>query len=348
MLRFWNHSLLTAKSLTVDASDPEHFNGMVMCKVACVNSILDVSLYMYSRKDKHSPKNKKDKYQILTLEFCSFAEACKMTSLQELHLDGNYFFGKLPPCIRNLTSLGVLDLSYNLLKVRFPTSNFGNMSSLLHLSLSHNQLEGMLHLSSFSRYIRLRYLGLSSNSTNFQVQTESPAANISIQLQVLEMSNCNLNGNSGVVPSLLLHQHELYIIDLSNNYLNGHSPAWLIENNTNLSYLNLRKNSFVGPLILPSKVTTKLSWLDASCNMLSKEIPEVINITLPNLYYINLSRNSFEGTHPSPFGYMEKLSHLDISYNNISDDIAACFSGPHPSLTALFVSGNSFHAWFTP
>jgi len=266
-----------------------------------------------------------------------------MTRLQELHLDGNFFFGKLPPCIRNLTSLRVLDLSYNLLKVRFPTSNFANMSSLLHLSLSHNQLEGMLYLNSFSRYTRLKYLGLSSNSTNFQVQTESPLANISVQLQVLELSNCNLNGNSVVVPSLFLHQHELYVIDLSNNYLTGHFPAWLIENNTNLSYLNLRKNSFVGPLILPSKVTTKLSWLDASCNMLSKEIPEVINITLPNLYYINLSRNSFEGTHPSSFGYMEKLSHLDISYNNISGDIAACFSGPHPSLTALFASGNSFH-----
>ncbi|CAL5046379.1 unnamed protein product [Urochloa decumbens] len=269
--------------------------------------------------------------------------ACKMTSLQEFNLDGNFFFGNLPPCIRNLTSLRVLDLSYNLLKVRFPTPNFENMSSLLHLCLSHNQLEGTLFLSSFSKYIGLKYLGLSSNSTNFQVQTESPAANISVQLEVLELSNCNLNDKSGVVPSLLLRQHELRIIDLSNNYLSGHFPSWLIENNTNLSFLNLRNNSFFGPLVLPSKVTKKLSWLDASCNMLGKEIPEAINITLPNLYYLNLSKNSFEGTHPSSFGYMEKLSHLDISYNKISDDIAACFSGPHPSLTALFVSNNSFH-----
>ncbi|RCV20389.1 hypothetical protein SETIT_4G052400v2 [Setaria italica] len=269
-------------------------------------------------------------------------EICNMTNLQELHLNGNFFFGELPPCITNLTSLRVLDVSHNLLTVRFPSLNLANMSSLVHLSLSHNQLEGMLLLSSFSKYIRLKYLGLSSDSTNFQLRTETPAANISVQLQVLELSNCNLNENSGV-PSLLLHQHELYLIDLSNNYLSGHFPMWLIENNTKLSYLNLQNNLFVGPLVLPSKVNKNLSWLDASCNMLNKEIPMDINITLPNLDHLNLSRNYFQGPHSSAFSYMKNLSILDISYNNISDHIAASFIGTQSGLTALFLSSNSFH-----
>ncbi|OEL36793.1 LRR receptor-like serine/threonine-protein kinase GSO1 [Dichanthelium oligosanthes] len=270
-------------------------------------------------------------------------EVCNMTSLQTLDLHGNLFFGELPSCMGDLNSLQVLDLSHNLLKVRFPSLNFVNMPSLAYLSLSHNQLEGMLSLSSFSKCIRLKYLGLSSKSTNFQVRAETPVANMSMQLQVLELSNCRLNINSGVLHSLLLHQHGLLSVDLSNNNLSGHFPTWLIENNRYLSYLSVQNNSLVGPLVLPSKVNNYLVWLDASYNMLNNNIPVDISTKLPNLNQLSLSRNSFGGRCPSSFGYMENLQSLDISYNNISDDIAACFVRPQPRLTALFLSNNSFH-----
>uniref|UniRef100_A0A0D9WMI8 non-specific serine/threonine protein kinase n=1 Tax=Leersia perrieri TaxID=77586 RepID=A0A0D9WMI8_9ORYZ len=249
---------------------------------------------------------------------------CKR-SLRELHVNGNLFWGEIPSCIRNLTSLRVLDLSNNLLTARFPTHNFANMTSLVQLSLSHNQLKGILSLNSFSNHLQLKYLGLSSNSDSFQVQTENPATNISGQLHALELSNCNLNGNSGVIPSFLSHQHRLYLIDISNNNLSGYFPTWLLENNIYLMYLNLKQNSFFGPLILPSKLNKNFLWLDASCNMLSKELPVDINITFPYVNQLNLSRNSFQGTLPSAFSYLENLLTLDLSYNNISD-ISACFS----------------------
>uniref|UniRef100_A0A0E0L8K0 Leucine-rich repeat-containing N-terminal plant-type domain-containing protein n=1 Tax=Oryza punctata TaxID=4537 RepID=A0A0E0L8K0_ORYPU len=197
---------------------------------------------------------------------------CNMTSLRELHLNGNFFFGLLPSCIRNLTFLRVLDLSNNLLTARSATPK------------------------SFSNHLQLKYLRLSSNSANFRVQTENPAANISSQLQV-ELSNCNLNANSGVVPSFLSHQHGLYLIDVSNNNLSGHFPMWLLENNIYLSYLSVKHNSFVGTLILPSKVNDNLSWLDASCNRLCRDLPVDINITFPNLSHLNLSKNCFQGKH---------------------------------------------------
>jgi hypothetical protein len=210
-----------------------------------------------------------------------------MTSLQELDLSGNLFFGELPSCIGDLNSLGVLHVSDNLLTVRFPFFNFANTSSLAYLSLSHNQLEGMLSLSSFSKCIQLKNLGLSSSSTNFQVRAET-LANMSMQLQVIELSNCNLNVNSGVLHSLLSRQHGLQTIDLSNNNLSGHFPTWLIENNIYLSYLNVQNNSLVGTLVLPSKVNNHLVWLDASCNMLNDNIPEDISTKLPNLHHLNL------------------------------------------------------------
>uniref|UniRef100_A0A0D3GDG5 non-specific serine/threonine protein kinase n=1 Tax=Oryza barthii TaxID=65489 RepID=A0A0D3GDG5_9ORYZ len=250
---------------------------------------------------------------------------CNMTSLRELHLNGNFFFGVLPSCIRNLTFLRVLDLSNNLLMARFPTISFANMTSLEQLSLSHNQLEGLLLLNSFSNHLQLKYLRLSSNSASFQVQTENPEANISSQLQVLELSNCNLNANSGVVPSFLSHQHGLYLIDVSNNNLSGHFPTWLLENNIYLSYLSVKHNSFVGPLILPSKVNKNLSWLDASYSRLSGDLPVDINITFPNLSYLNLSKNFFQGIFPSAISHLENLATLDLSYNNISGDITASF-----------------------
>lgn len=250
---------------------------------------------------------------------------CNMTSLRELHLNGNFFFGVLPSCIRNLTFLRVLDLSNNLLTARFPTISFANMTLLEQLSLSHNQLEGLLLLNSFSNHLQLKYLRLSSNSASFQVQTENPEANISSQLQVLELSNCNLNANSGVVPSFLSHQHGLYLIDVSNNNLSGHFPTWLLENNIYLSYLSVKHNSFVGSLILPSTVNQNLSWLDASYNRLSGDLPVDINITFPNLSYLNLSKNFFQGIFPSAVSHLENLSTLDLSYNNISGEITASF-----------------------
>ncbi|KAF8663530.1 hypothetical protein HU200_055383 [Digitaria exilis] len=271
-------------------------------------------------------------------------DICNVTSLQELHLNANLFFGHLPSCFRNLTSLRVLDLSYNLLTINFPSPNFENMPSLVRLSLSYNHLEGILSLSSFSKYIQLKYLGLSSNSTDFQVRAETLVANISIQLQVIELSNCNLNANFDALQGFFLHQHGLHFMDLSNNNLSGRFPMWLIENNTDLLYLNVQNNSFDGPIVLPSKVNTNLLWLDASCNMLNREVPVGMNVTFPKLYHLNLSRNFFQGTCRSSLGYIENLLFLDISYNNFSDDIAASFFGPYQSSPAsLFLSNNSFY-----
>ncbi|KAL6606087.1 hypothetical protein ACP70R_041740 [Stipagrostis hirtigluma subsp. patula] len=291
----------------------------------------------------------KRKLEVLDLSWNIIADnlsidICNMTSLKELHLNANLFFGHLPSCFRNLTSLRVLDLSYNLLTINFPSPNFENMPSLVRLSLSHNHLEGILSLSSFSKYFQLQYLGLSSNSTDFQVRAETLVANMSMQLQVIELSNCNLNANFDVLQAFFLHQHELHFMDLSNNNLTGRFPMWLIENNTYLSYLNVRNNSFDGPIVLPSKVNKNLLWLDASHNMLNREVPVGMNITFPNMYHLNLSRNFLQGTCRSSFGYLENLRLLDISYNNFSDDIAASFFGPNQSSpTSLFLSNNSFY-----
>uniref|UniRef100_A0ACD5ZKE2 Uncharacterized protein n=1 Tax=Avena sativa TaxID=4498 RepID=A0ACD5ZKE2_AVESA len=165
---------------------------------------------------------------------------------------------------------------------------------------------------------------------------------MSAQLQVLVLRNCNLNGNSAVLLSFLLHQHVLDFIDISNNNLSGHFPSWLIEKNVNLSYLILRGNSFSGHIFLPLKVHTSLEWLDASYNRLTK-LHLYINITLPNLQYLNLSSNYLQGVFPSSLNYMDSLLTVDLSYNNFQDNIGAAFPTKITDMSNLVLSGNSFY-----
>lgn len=184
----------------------------------------------------------------------------------------------------------------------------------------------------------MTHLRLASSGNNFQMGMENQAAVLSARLQVLVLRNCNLNGNSSVIRSLLLHQHALYFVDISNNNQTGSFPSWLIENNVNLSYLLLRGNSFSGPLLLPSKAHINLAVLDASCNSLHK-LPTEINITFPNLQFLNLSANSFQGVFPSALSYMA-LESLDLSCNNFSDNIGATLV---TSMPFLILSGNQFY-----
>jgi Leucine-rich repeat (LRR) protein len=264
-----------------------------------------------------------------------------MVDLEELHLNYNIFFGELPSCMRNLVSLKILDLSDNPgLIVKFPSLIVGNLRSMVKLYLSNTSLEGILCLGSLQSHSRLTHLKLASSGNHFHVQTENPAADLSAQLLVLTLENCNL----AIMPSFLLHQHALQSLDLSDNNISGYFPSWLIDNNVNLSLLVLRGNSFTGPF-LPSKVHTNLMWLEVSYNRLSK-LPMDINTTLPNLMYLTLSANYFKGIFPSAFTYMHSLQYLDLSYNNFSDYIGAAFVGSMSNITALKLSGNHFYGSF--
>ncbi|XP_037463430.1 receptor-like protein 8 isoform X2 [Triticum dicoccoides] len=268
-------------------------------------------------------------------------DICIMGNIQELHLSDNNFVGELPSCMRNLTSLRILDLSNNRLTVKFPSVIFESLTSLVKLSLANNHLQGVLLLSSLPSHNQLTDLKLASYDGHFQVQTENPITNMSSRLQVLVLRNCNLNGNSAILPSFLLNQHGLILIDMSNNSLSGHFPTWLVENNANLAYLNLGGNSFEGSF-LPSKVHINLLWLDASCNGMRK-LPMGINTTLPNLQKLNLSGTSLQGVFPLVFGFMHSLVSLDLSNNNLLDNIGAAFDGSMSNISTLILSGNIFY-----
>ena len=264
-----------------------------------------------------------------------------MKNIEELDLSRNSFGGNLHSCLGNLSSLKLVDLSDNDLEINFPSSNFERLASLRYLSLSNNNIEGNLSIRSFFNHSNLEVLSLSTRaSTHFQVDI----VNLPFQLEVLELANCILD----VELTFLYSQHKLQELDLSNTHSKGPLSAvrFLLENNTNLTRLDLHKNFFTGPLQLPFIIHEKLENLDISDNYLGGALPANITTKLPNLLSLNLSKNYFHGS--LPLISKSNLGILDLSTNNLTDDIHNSFLRIQSSyLYSMDLSNNKFYGSFS-
>ncbi|KAI3446870.1 hypothetical protein Pfo_003535 [Paulownia fortunei] len=241
---------------------------------------------------------------------------CMLRKLEELDLSRNSLSGVIPSCLSNLTFLKLLELSENNLVGNIPSTLFPNLKSLEYVSLSYNHFEGLISFSSFSSNSKLEVFELDSHNNKLEVDTENPPWTPLFQLKVLRLSNCKLNEPTGDIPSFLVSQYDLRVVNLSHNSMIGKVPTWLILNNTNLEFLSLRDNLFTGPFLLhPDLRNLNMFWLDISTNQIQEELPDFIGSVLPNLLLLNVSANMFQGSIPPSVGNMEKLELLDLSNN---------------------------------
>ena len=267
---------------------------------------------------------------------------CALKKLEELDLAYNDFEGILPPCLNNLTSLRLLDISNNRFGGNLSSSLIASPTSLEYIDLSYNLFEGLFSFSLFANHSKLKVIQFLSNHSKLEIETETPSWDPLFQLKVLVLSNCNLNKPTGNILKFLFDQHELEVVAISHSELNGSFPIWLLENNTRLQLLNLQNNSFAGQFHLPSNHYKDLRWLDVSNNNFDGQLQDNIRNMIPNLEYLNLSQNHFDGKLPDSIGDLSKLKKLDLSFNNFSGEVPMELFANCTSMDILRLSNNKF------
>ncbi|KAG6633304.1 hypothetical protein CIPAW_12G039300 [Carya illinoinensis] len=288
-----------------------------------VNYLNDTS-FLQSIAAIKSLKNLNLAYNDLTGSFPIEGQFCALKKLEVLDLSYNYFEGILPPCINNMTSLMVLDISVNQFSGNASSSYVeASRTSLEYIAFSYNQFASVFSFNLFSNYSKLEVLRFNGQNNKVEIETEGSMGWYPLfQLKIIELSNCSLNKLTRSILKFLLVQHELDIVDLSHN---------------------LRNNFFVGQLYLPTLIHAHMTWMDVSANHLDGKLPENIGKIFTNLLYLNLSNNNLEGNLPSSIGGMFYLEILDFSSNNFSGRVPRGLDTGCPSLRILNLANNSFN-----
>ncbi|KAK4571389.1 hypothetical protein RGQ29_029987 [Quercus rubra] len=317
----------------------------------------------------------------------SFGYIC---TLRELYLSSNNFNGQLVELMDNLSgcakdSLEVLDLSKNHITRLLP--NFSIFPSLKNLNLSENELNGTLP-KSIGNLSNLELLNLSSTSLSLKFSLDWVPP---FQLDRIYLTSCNLGPT---FPNWIQTQRKVSFLEISDANISDTIPAeWLedlpstlmdlnISSNqihgqlpnrvllplfpTNLTFLNLSKNRYLGSISSLCKINAQLlAFLDLSDNMLSGRLPNcfmhwrkliVLNLSgnnffrevptslgsLSGLKTLNLNNNNFSGELPSSLGNCSSLIVMDLGKNRFSGKIPAWIGESLPRLFSLSLHSNKF------
>ena len=279
--------------------------------------------------------------------------SCKLRTLPDLStqsrltyldLSDNQIRGSIPNWIWKIGngSLMHLNLSHNLLEDLQETfSNFTPYLSIL--DLHSNQLHGQIPTPpQFSKYVDY----YSNNSFNSSIPDD-----IGTYMSFTIFFSLPKNNITGSIPRSICNATYLQVLDFSDNAFSGEIPSCLIQNEA-LAVLNLGRNKFVGtiPGELPHKCL--LRTLDLSENLLQGNIPEslvnckeleILNLgnnqiddifpcwlkNISSLRVLVLRANKFQGSIgcPKSNSTWAMLQIVDLAFNNFSGKLpATCFS----------------------
>ncbi|CAI9300177.1 unnamed protein product [Lactuca saligna] len=250
-----------------------------------------------------------------------------LSNIQHLVLSENLIEGTFPYVFTNMSSLGVLDLSRNMLKSFVPI-----MPNLLDLDLSHNQFKQIEDLGIW-RQCHLKQLHASGN--DFQIEMIDSPKNLSECSQyALEWLDLSLSPN-GTIPEPLGRLANLRGIDLSSSRLIGPIPE-SVGRLRYLQVLDLSENQLSGPI---PTFLGNLSILDLSFNQLNSSIPESFG-NLAALSYLDLSFNQLTGPIPASLGRLVSLRAILLGSNFLNGTIPVSF-GQLSKLRSLNLYNNS-------
>ncbi|XP_035547348.1 receptor-like protein 56 [Juglans regia] len=246
-------------------------------------------------------------------------EFCALKKLEVLDLSYNYFEGILPPCINNMTSLVVLDISDNQFNGNASSSYVeASGTSLEYIAFSYNQFVGIFSFKLFANYSKLEVLGFNGQNNKVEIETEgSMGWSPLFQLKIIQLSNCSLNKLTSSIPKFLLVQHKLDIVNLSHRSL----PICL--NLPKLEHLYLQGNKFTGSIPKVLFNSSSLLTLDIGDNNFSDSISVEIK-QLQALKVLLLSGNRFTGIIPNQLCLLRMIRIMDLSKNGFSGTIPQC------------------------
>ncbi|XP_041009505.1 receptor-like protein 7 [Juglans microcarpa x Juglans regia] len=274
--------------------------------------------------------------------------------VQYYQVNKNAFTGEIPPLFCNLSSLYMLDFSYNnlsgelhpcfcnlsqsILALELRSNNIGgtipdawaNGCNLRILDLSHNQLQGRLPRS-LANCKELEYLDVGYNKIHdtFPLWLGT--------LSKLKIFILRSNGFYSAIRNIQINctLSNLHIIDLSHNNFSGDLPAECFQRWNTMKLFGAKEFKYLdyysgfsysitlttkGIELKYEKIQDELIVIDLSCNKFEGEIPEVVG-NLKGLHILNFSNNALSGHIPSSLANLKELESLDLSQNKLFGEI---------------------------
>ncbi|CAD6250303.1 unnamed protein product [Miscanthus lutarioriparius] len=290
-------------------------------------------------------------------------EVWQMPNIELLDLSQNYLTGRLPQDLSNVSSLGGLSLTSNMLGNTLPSNIGYALPNLTVLLLASNNFEGPIP-ASLGKPAGLETIDISDNRLTGQIPNSlgnlTVLSYLNLEKNMLQatdnegweflhtLGNCrslsafslSRNNLQGTIPNSIGNLSiSLTRLLMSKNNLSGIVPP-SIGKLSSLVQLSLDHNNLTGTIKEWVGNMTKLELLKLQSNSFIGTIPPSIG-RLTRLTNFFLAENQFTGSVPPNLGNLKLLSELHLSYNNFQGGIPVEL-GNLGQLTTLNISSNKF------
>ncbi|KAL3503888.1 hypothetical protein ACH5RR_033729 [Cinchona calisaya] len=230
------------------------------------------------------------------------------TNLKVLNVTGNNMNGSIPD-LSSLTKMEILDVSINYFSGKFPAW-VGNLTGLVSLGLGDNNFDEGEIPDSLGSLKNLTWLYLAGSNLIGQIPESI------FELEALGTLDICRNKISGNFPKSIRKLRNLWKIELFQNNLTGELPVELAELNL-LQEFDISSNQMYGTLPPEIGNLKTLTVFHVHINNFSGEFPAGFG-DMQYLKYLSIYKNSFSGAFPENLGRFSQLNSIDISENQFN------------------------------